>query len=60
MDDHVQALYNIIAILTDRLGGKVEITFDEVDNPPVAELSRDTVANKVTIKVARDKPTNEK
>lgn len=54
-NDEVQALYNMIAIMTDRLGGKAEFTFDELDNPPVtAELIRSAVDEKITIKIVKD------
>lgn len=49
--EQIQALYNMIAILTQRLGGNVEFTFDELDNPPAAELVRNVQDGKITIKV---------
>lgn len=54
-NDEIQALYNMIAIMTDRLGGKVEFTFDELDNPPVgAEMVRNVQDEKITIKIVKD------
>lgn len=55
VDDQIQALYNMIAIMTERLGGKVEFTFDELDNPPKAELIRNTFDEKITIKIIKPK-----
>lgn len=53
MDDK-QSLYNIIAILTERLGGEVVLTHDEIDNPPViANAIRDGLKNTVTIKTEK-------
>lgn len=52
--DQIQALYNMIAILTQRLGGKVEITFDEIDNPPTGELVRNVQTETITIKITKD------
>lgn len=34
--DHIQMLYNVIAILTKKLGGSVDLTREEIQNPPVA------------------------
>jgi len=52
--EEIQALYNMIAILTQRLGGKVEFSFDELDNPPSAELIRNVQDEKITIKIIKD------
>lgn len=53
-NDEVQALYNMIAILTERLGGTSEFTFDELENPPTAELIRNVQDAKITIKIIKD------
>jgi len=52
--EEIQALYNMIAILTQRLGGKVEFSFDELDNPPSAELIRNVQDEKITIKIIKE------
>ena len=53
MDD-TQSLYNIIALLVDKLGGEVSLSYDEIDNPPViANAIRNGVTNTVTIKTEK-------
>lgn len=53
-NDEIKALYNMIAIMTQRLGGKVEFTFDELDNPPAAELIRNAQDQNIIIKIIKD------
>ena len=49
----MQTLYNMIAILTEKLGGNVVITQDEVEHPPEGTVTRDDVARTLTLKTER-------
>lgn len=50
MDDH-QRLYDIIAILTKKLGGKAEITDEELRTPPEGTVTSDRIGGKIVIEV---------
>jgi len=54
MNNDTQNLYNIIAILTKKLGGKVTITQAEIENPPRGTATRDKITGAMSIEVVEE------
>lgn len=50
-EEHLQAMYKAIAILTQRLGGRAVITKEEFANPPIASLTREYTTGEVIIEL---------
>lgn len=50
--EHIQMMYNVIAILTKKLGGEVELTRQEIQDPPVATFTRvDDLSTNVALRL---------
>lgn len=47
--EHIQMLYNVISVLTSKLGGSVEITSSELRNPPEVIISKTLDASNVEL-----------
>lgn len=51
--NETQRLFNVIAILTQQLGGKVEISYEQLENPPEGMVTRDDASGKMIIEVRK-------
>lgn len=54
--DHQQRLFDIIAILTDKLGGEVTITERELQRAPTGKVTRNPDGSMVLSTERHDKP----